>query len=244
MYTLENLKEVNQTCRQPITEKVLEQVNLLINFRDSLDYSVPQVGDIVQYEDINGKISKYAHVEKVEDGKLYLCKHPSTPFVGIDLVNNRLSTSTSGGDWTTIFIEDLEIENLGKTKKYFCSFFGNAGASQAVRFQLEVKIWKYREIRSYDESLFESVREKRVHQLLDEVRETRPKDIYEALKILAKAFDWDRCFTLSPMFGEEEKACIKLFNRYEIYCYTDYKHVWSIFDKQKKYVPEKEKVSA
>lgn len=231
MYTLESLRKINLSCKQPITERILKKVNELVQFRNSLDYSVPQVGDIVQYEDINGKISKYAHVEKVEDGKLELCKHPHTPFVSIDVEDNCLSTSTSGGDWTSVFIEDLETENLGKTQKYFCSFFGNAGASQAVKFQLEVKVWKYKEIRSYDESLFESVREKRVHQLLDEVRETRPKDIYEALKILTKTFNWDRCFSFSPMFKSEKHAVVKLFDRYEIYCYCDYKHVWNIFDK-------------
>jgi hypothetical protein len=230
MYTIDDLKMYNLLCQQPITESVLSKVNEIVKFRNGLNYSVPQIGDIVVYEDIEGVISRCAHVEKVEDGKLYLCKCPSEPFVSIDRRNNSLLTSTSGGDWTWIFIEDLDKIDMGTAEKTFVSFFGRSGASTAVKFNLKVKVWKYKEIRSYAEILFEAVSKNRVKRLLDEVKETNPKDIYEALKVFTNAFKWDRCFTFSPMLNDESHAFIKLFDRYEIYCYCP---TWTIFDKHK-----------
>lgn len=231
MYTIEELRAINVSCRQPITEDVLRKANELVEFRRSLDNSVPMVGDVVIYEGIDGKISKHAHIEKVEEGKISLCKHPCIPFTRIDRKKNSLSTSTSGGDWTCIFIEDLEKADMGITEKTFCDFLGLSGASRAVHFNLEVKVWKYKEIRSYKEQLFESVSSIRVKDILEEVRKTTPQNIYEALKILKNSFNWDRCFSFSPISEGETYAHIKLFDRYDLYCSCP---EWTIIDKSGK----------
>lgn len=218
-------------CEQPITDVIVKAVNELIAFREGLGYSKPQVGDIVQYEDINGEVSEYAHIESIDGNKVHICKHPHVPFIWPETKLSKIMTSTSGGDWTYIFCEDmLPVEN-GRTDKKFCSFFGNSGANKAVHFKLPVNTWRYKEIRQPSEVLFEACRDKRVKELLDEVKQTRPKDIYEALKILTNAFNFDRCFNFSPMFNEERHAFIRLFERYDIYCYTDSKEPWAVFDK-------------
>lgn len=235
-YIIETLKEQNKYINRIITENEVQQVNELINFRNSLDNNTPQIGDIIEYRSNRGKIYNNAHIEKIQNGKIYLCEHPSIPFVNINDHYNSLLTSTSGGAWKWIYIEDLEELNLGIQEKTFCSFFGYAEANKVIYFNLQVKKWKYKEIRSNNEELFESCNDKRVNQILTEIKQTQPKNIYEALKIFKNAFNWDRCFTFSPMFEDEKHAYVELFNRYEIYCYCDYKNnTWSITDKRNKY---------
>lgn len=231
---IEELKEMNTSCRQPITEDIAYKVSELRRFRDELGYITPQVGDIVVYEDTEGRIYENAHIERVHNGIATICLRPYTPFVSIDRQKNSLSTSASGGSWTSLFIEDLTGNDVIVKAKGFCDFFNDVGASKAVQFTLPARVWNYKELREQSEILFESYNDRRTKEVLKEISQSKPKDIYEALKILSDSFDGDRLFTLSPMFCGDKKAVIKVFDRYEIYCYCDERYIWTIYDRNKK----------
>ena len=143
MYTLETLKQINarfecdHTLRNSDVEMANKYVEIIENSRSA---DMPKVGDRVRYTNEYGEYYGRAHIEKVEDGEVYICESPYVPFIWKK--GDGIGCSTSGGAWC--YLPLGEFKYLGKELKTFCDW-GNCGAcgNGAVEFQAEVSLWEY-----------------------------------------------------------------------------------------------------
>ncbi len=147
MYTIETLKEINQSYDQEhrLTKEDVEMANiykqLVENSRSK--YGV-KVGDVVIT--LGGD---FAHVEDVDNehfnqGNVNICKNAYTPFIGAHLndSNIKIKTNTSGGPWENVPVFSLELQPEKKLKSFV--FFGHCGmrGNGGVKFQALVNVWK------------------------------------------------------------------------------------------------------
>ncbi|MFW6015471.1 MAG: DUF4121 family protein [bacterium] len=144
MYTIDNLKEVNQSYdyQYRVCESDVVKVNKWIDFiKNTRDNSSPQVGDVIEYTTKYGEYYKNAHVDKIRDDELEICLSPYVPFVNEN--DGKLSTSTSGGPWQGA---PKKLKYLGTKMKVFkdWGFVGPCG-NGAVNFYAPVNVWEYKE---------------------------------------------------------------------------------------------------
>lgn len=143
MYTLETLKEINTRfeCDHILHKSDVDMANnyvkLIENSRSDI---VPRVGDRVRYTNEYGEYYGRAHIEQVEDNRIYICENPYVPFIWQK--DHGIACQTSGGAWSHIPLG--EFKYLGKELKTFCDW-GSCGAcaNGAVEFQAEVSVWEY-----------------------------------------------------------------------------------------------------
>lgn len=143
MYTLETLKKINirfecdHTIRDSDVVMANDYVKLIENSRSTV---APKVGDRIRYTNEYGEYYGRAHIEQIEDDKVYICERPYVPFIWKK--DDGIGCLTSGGAWNYISIGKLKY--LGKELKTFCDW-GNCGpcGNGAVEFQAEVSVWEY-----------------------------------------------------------------------------------------------------
>lgn len=143
MYTLETLKEINARfkCDHILHKSDVDMANnyvkLIENSRSAI---TPKVGDRVRYTNEYGEYYGRAHIEQVEDDRIYICESPYVPFIWQK--DNSIGCQTSGGAWSHIPLGELKY--LGKELKTFCDW-GHCGAcaNGAVEFEAEVSVWEY-----------------------------------------------------------------------------------------------------
>lgn len=99
----------------------------------------PMPGDIVEFTTRQGGYYANAHIESIEENKLYICEQPYVPFMYE--VNHKFYFSTSGGAWTYI---PSNLKRIGSRPKCFTDW-GHCGpcADGAVDFFAEVNVWEY-----------------------------------------------------------------------------------------------------
>lgn len=143
MYTIETLKEINARfgCDHVLHNSDVEMANKYVGIiESSRSADTPKVGDRVRYTNEYGEYYGRAHIEKVEDGEVYICESPYVPFIWKK--DDGIGCSTSGGAWC--YLPLGEFKYLGKELKTFCDW-GSCGAcaNGAVEFQAEVSVWEY-----------------------------------------------------------------------------------------------------
>jgi hypothetical protein len=145
-YTIESLKEINENYDQyhKVCQNDVDKANQLVEvIENSRNNKTPQIGDIVDFTAENGNYYKNAHIQSISEEGLYICEVPHTPFVGINELENNISTSTGGGAWDTI---PSDLKYVGKREKNF-RVFGWCGACKDghIDFFAEVSVWEYTE---------------------------------------------------------------------------------------------------
>lgn len=143
-YTIETLKDWNWTyhAKYGITADDVERVNQLVALIESTrSKEMPIVGDMVQYTSKWGDFYEHAHIEVVNDEKLYICEQPYVPFVEKVQENSGIITNTSGGAWTNI---PKNIQYVGTADKFF-KVWGHCGpcVDGAIVFEAKVSLWRY-----------------------------------------------------------------------------------------------------
>ena len=142
-YTKNTLTEINNRfcSHHCLDESDVNKANFYVKWIEYTRSTIePRVGDIIRYTNEYGDYYATAHIEKVyENGDLYICEQPYTPFISI--YKNEIYCNTSGGAWATI---PNDITYIGKQKKRFCDW-GNCGAcaNGSIEFDAEVSIWEY-----------------------------------------------------------------------------------------------------
>lgn len=142
-YTIETLKAINESYdhEHRVTQYDVDMANELVEvIEGSRNKDIPQVGDMIDYTNKHGDYYSRAHIESIEDEKLYICENPSIPFTSIHGIKG-ISTSTSGGAWSYI---PMNLKYVGTKKKLFKDW-GHCGArgNGAVTFYAEVSVWEY-----------------------------------------------------------------------------------------------------
>jgi hypothetical protein len=150
-YTIETLKEIklSHDMQYRISESDVEKVNKFIELiENSRDSTTPMIGDTVEFTDKHGEYYNHAHIEKIENDmtgnaeEIYICESPYIPF--IDLYNDNIYTSTSGGAWQYI---PKNLKLIGQRTKLF-NVWGWCGAcgNGAIQFEALVNVWEYKEL--------------------------------------------------------------------------------------------------
>lgn len=146
-YDLETLRNINQRyCGHPhiLTNSDVEMVNNWISKIQHERMGEPKVtpGDLVQLTTRYGDYYGRALVHSVEeDGHVYVCEQPYTPFVYVDSYG-KVGMSASGGSWS--HIPKGQMRYVGKGKRFFCDWgFCGPCADGAVDFEAEVNVWDY-----------------------------------------------------------------------------------------------------
>lgn len=146
-YDLETLREINQRyCGHPhiLTNEDVEMANNWVAKIQNERIGDPKVtpGDLVQLTTLYGDYYGRALVHSVEeDGHVYVCEQPYTPFVYVDSYG-KVGMSASGGGWS--HIPKGQMRYAGKGKRFFCDWgFCGPCADGAVDFEAEVNVWEY-----------------------------------------------------------------------------------------------------
>lgn len=148
-YDIETLRNINQRyCGHPhiLTNSDVEMVNNWISKIQQERIGEPKVtpGDLVQLTTRYGDYYGRALVNSVEeDGRVYVCEQPYTPFVYVDSYG-KVGMNASGGAWS--HIPKGQMRYVGKGKRFFCDWgFCGPCADGAIDFEAEVNVWEYTE---------------------------------------------------------------------------------------------------
>jgi hypothetical protein len=140
-YTLETLKAINGSYRaeHSIRHSDVEKVNALSAHLEAERQGDPRPtdGDLVICATTNGVVaSERGHLQKRAEAPLYVCVHPSTPFI-------HPGTASNAGGGPEIRVREEELAYVGKRPKTFCTW-GHAGpcGNGAIDFQAEVFVWR------------------------------------------------------------------------------------------------------
>ena len=146
-YDLETLRNINQRyCGHPhiMTNEDVEMANNWVAKIQNERIGDPTVtpGDLVQLTTRYGDYYGRALVNSVEeDGQVYICEQPYTPFVYVDSYG-KVGMCASGGSWS--YIPKGQMRYVGKGKRFFCDWgFCGPCADGAVDFEAEVNVWEY-----------------------------------------------------------------------------------------------------
>lgn len=140
-YTLDTLRAINGSyaTEHSIWPSDVEKVNDLSARLEAerQDDPTPTDGDFVVCATPGGEVvSDRGHLQKREDAPLFVCVHPSTPFI-------HPGVASEAGGGPEIRVREDELEYVGKRLKRFCTW-GHQGpcGNGAIDFQAEVNVWR------------------------------------------------------------------------------------------------------
>lgn len=142
-YTIESLSKINQRfigthcfLRQSDVDMANE---LVIAIENSRTEAKPQPGDMVIYTNEYGEYFPCAHIETVNEDRIYLCERANTY---LSTENEKVYYSSSGGTWKHIDIKDLKYTGQQQEKRFW--HFGSCGACAdgGIDFYAKVNVWE------------------------------------------------------------------------------------------------------